>query len=163
MTIPDLATVPIPAAPSKPHERGAASVGSQRDRRFTDTFFDSYNAYARRIHYQITAGGAFKLQMSDSATRDTRCRIAFWNDGPSYTAEVTIEADTLGELQVKINGEYNRYTTAPQDLTWLFRPGPNEVQITIAEGASRLELLGLLYDGRVSRWTPKNWQSGWQR
>lgn len=34
--------IPIPSAPSKPREQGAINVGSQRDRRFTDTFFDTY-------------------------------------------------------------------------------------------------------------------------
>lgn len=131
-----------------------------------DDFFDAPQTYARRTHCQITAGGSFKLQMSDANTRDTRCRIAFWNDGPSYTRDVTIEADTFGvggELQVKVNGEYTRYTSAPQDLVWKFRNGINEVQITIAEGVSRLELIGTLWQPPYGRFEWVDWNSGWDR
>lgn len=35
-------TAPVITAPSKPISKGAASTGSQRDRRFTDTFWDTY-------------------------------------------------------------------------------------------------------------------------
>lgn len=42
MTAPNTETPQFPATPSKPAQRGAATSGSQRDRRFTDTFFDTY-------------------------------------------------------------------------------------------------------------------------
>lgn len=127
-----------------------------------DTFFDD-PAYDRDIEYIVTAGGKLMFGLSDASPRDRRCRIAFQNDGPPYTVRVTLDADTLGELQVKVNGEYNRYTTSPQDLTWLFRNGPNEVQITIAENASRFELTGALFDGKMSKWMPMDWRSPYRR
>lgn len=40
MTAPQLPTVPT--QPTKPQERGASTTVSQRDRRWTDTFFDDY-------------------------------------------------------------------------------------------------------------------------
>lgn len=40
MTAPEVTQVPL--YPSKPVERGASTTVSQRDRRFTDTFFDDY-------------------------------------------------------------------------------------------------------------------------
>lgn len=105
----------------------------------------------------MTAGGSFRVQLSDASTRDRRFRIAFFNDGPPYTVRVTLDADTVGEIQTKINGEYTRYTTAPQEATWVFREGPNEVQITIAETTSRFELIGMLFDGRVSKFMDVDW------
>ncbi len=41
MTAPSLPQSPV-TLPSKPSSKGAAGTGSQRDRRFTDTFFDNY-------------------------------------------------------------------------------------------------------------------------
>lgn len=128
---------------------------------WTPTFEDTTEP--RTISYILTAGGWLPPQIVGGDDRDARWRIAFWNDGPPYSVDVTLDFDTAGGLQTIINGSFTHYAVSSQELTWQFRTGPNEVCIMIGDGAERLTMSGRLWDGVQSRWTDQDWMSGWNR
>jgi hypothetical protein len=124
------------------------------------TFDDVSND--RRIDYIVTAGGRLSPQIVGGTDDVARFRIAFWNEGPPYSVSVAIRADTFGRIQYKVNGELSNLV-ASATATWTFRTGPNEVQISIGEGAERLTFIGRLFDGRYSKWMDADFLSGWDR
>lgn len=127
---------------------------------YSSTFDDTTNP--RTISYIVTAGGWLPPQIVGGDDHIARFRIAFWNDGPPYQVPVTLQADTLGNFQSKINGLFTNHG-ANLETTWQFRTGPNEVCIMIGDGAERLTMSGRLFDGVLSKWMDVDWASGFNR
>lgn len=117
----------------------------------TSTFEDT--SEPRTTSLIATMGGWLPAMIVGGDDRPCRLRIGIWNDGPPYEVSVTLDADTYGHVQTKINGAFNDYT-ANQELTWQFRNGPNEVQLIVADGAERFTFSGRLWDGFYSQWMP---------
>lgn len=122
----------------------------------TSTFEDT--SEPRTSSLVCTMGGWFPAMIVGGSDRPCRLRIGIWNDGPPYEVDVTLDADTFGHVQVKVNGEFNDYT-ANQELTWKFRTGPNEISIIVADGAERVTFSGNLWDGFYAKWMPVNWSA----
>lgn len=87
MTAPNL---PL-TMPSKPQERGAATTISQRDRRFTDTFFDTYR------HPRFPNGRPFTGQREFQSGSATESIAAGFLQSDLQCAEYFCENPALGQ------------------------------------------------------------------
>lgn len=91
----------IPHTPSKPINRGAASTGSQRDRRWTDTFYDIHRNQARFPNgrpftgeREMKSGTEERSESAGFITSDLQCG-AYFCDHPEQGQTQQERMDTL--------------------------------------------------------------------
>lgn len=84
-------TIPNIALPSKPTTSGAAGSGSQRDRRFTDTFFDDYR------HPRFPAGRPFCGQREFQSGSETESINAGFLQSDLQCGEYFCESPEMGQ------------------------------------------------------------------
>lgn len=99
MTAP--ATTPAFHIPSKPVTKGASGVGSQRDRRFTDTFYDTHKHPTRfpagrpfTGEREFTSGTSEESISAGFITSDLQCG-AYFCDNPREGQTLQERADSL--------------------------------------------------------------------
>lgn len=106
MTAPALPTAPlVPHTPSKPETRGAATSVSQRDRRFTDTFYDTYkharfpNGRPFTGQREFQSGSATESIAAGFLSSDLQCG-EFYCDNPDMGQTPQERAATLASAWI---------------------------------------------------------------
>lgn len=135
MTAPHLPTVhPVPSKPKS----GASSTGSQRDRRFTDTFFDDYK------HPRFPAGRPFTGQREYQSGSETESIAAGFLQSDLQCGEYFCESPEhlggTGQTEAERQMTLNSVWTAP----WLPKGGKKYMKFDY-----RWKRVTFLYDALI--------------
>lgn len=125
MTAPN--TIPMP---SKPLERGASSTGSQRDRRWTDTFFDDYRHPRFPNGRPFTGEREFKSGVSEQSVTagflqsDLQCGEYFCeNPAQGQTAierQMTLDSVWVAPFLLPGGKKYMNFNYAKKRIAWRY-------------------------------------------
>jgi hypothetical protein len=120
----------VPTTPAKPHERGASSTGSQRDRRWTDTFFDDYRHPRFPNGRPFTGEREFKSGVSEQSVTagflqsDLQCGEYFCeNPDQGQTAlerQMTLESAWVAPFLLPGGKKYMQFNYAKKRITWRY-------------------------------------------
>lgn len=134
MTAPNI----IHPVPSKPKTGGASSTGSQRDRRFTDTFFDDYR------HHKFPNGRPFTGQREYQSGSETESIAAGFLQSDLQCGEYFCESPEhlggTGQTEAERQATLNSAWVAP----WLPKGGKKYMKFDY-----RRKRISFLYDALI--------------